>query len=75
MTREVRVWIDLFAHTHRVKSDGWTGAVNVERVALPAAGGIADQPARTLQALDVLEQTTVTIIKEQIRCGRKRSNN
>ncbi|MDP1570338.1 MAG: hypothetical protein Q8L86_10065 [Vicinamibacterales bacterium] len=39
--------------------------MTIEQVALPHAGGVADQDARTMQALDVIAQTTRVVMREQ----------
>ena len=47
--------------------DGFTGAMHFERVALPAAGGVSDQPARTMEALDVLESVALAVMHERAK--------
>lgn len=47
-TPEVRALFDLFYATHRLEADGW------RRVALPASGGVLDQAAGELEALDFM---------------------
>jgi hypothetical protein len=46
--------------------DGLSGAVRIERVAFPAKGGVYDQPARTMEALEVMEGTAYAVVSEQI---------
>lgn len=48
-TPDVEAWLSLFAVTHALRV-GLAGA-RWERIALPVEGGIADQPAKDLQAL------------------------
>lgn len=52
--------------------DGWSGAPALERVALPAAGGVGDQDARTMQALEVIAATGRQLLGEQVRQARQR---
>jgi len=65
LTRETRQWIELFRQTHRLEVDAFSGGARFERVALPTSGGVGDQPAKTMEALDVLEAVAFTVLMEQ----------
>lgn len=64
-TPEIEAWLGLFALTHELRSAG-PGVVRYERVALPVAGGVADQPARTLEALNVIRHAWNGYIAERL---------
>lgn len=53
--------------------DGLSGVVRFERVALPRAGGLYDQPARDMEALEVLEATANAVVAEQAKERRARA--
>lgn len=53
--------------------DGLSGYVRFERVCLPHAGGVCDQPARDMEALGVLEATANTVLAEQAQERRARA--
>jgi hypothetical protein len=56
-----------------VRVDGLSGVVRFERVCLPHAGGLYDQPARDMEALEVLEATAMTVAYEQMKERRARA--
>ena len=62
----------MFGHTHELRADGLTGSLRFERVALPVAGGITEQPAKTMQALAVLESVALAVMSEQAKERRSR---
>lgn len=72
MTAETRFWIELFHQTHQVRIEGLSGYVRYERTALPVAGGLYDQPARDMEALEVLEATANAVVAEQAKERRAR---
>lgn len=47
--------ISAFDACYRVASDGFSGRVAFERVVLPHAGGVLDQPARLMESLQLIE--------------------
>lgn len=47
--------------------------VRFERVALPVAGGLYDQPARDMEALQVLEGVAMAVAYEQTQERRSRA--
>jgi hypothetical protein len=61
----VRAWLALFDACHRPAVDTWSGRVTLDRIALPVAGGIGEQPARDLAAFAVIETTTLAVWREQ----------
>lgn len=73
MTAENRQWLELFRQTHRLRVDGLSGSVRYERIALPRAGGVYDQPAQEMEALEVLEATATAVLHEQMAERRKRA--
>jgi hypothetical protein len=50
-----------------------SGFVRFERTCLPLAGGLYDQPARDMEALEVLEATATTVAYEQAQERRARA--
>jgi hypothetical protein len=56
-----------------MRVDGMSGYVHFERVALPVAGGVYDQPARDMEALEVLEGVANTVAYEQAEERRSRA--
>lgn len=56
-----------------MRVDGLSGYARYERVALPSAGGLYDQPARDMEALDVLEATANAVLWEQAQERRTRA--
>jgi hypothetical protein len=52
MTAEVREYREWFGLTHQLA--GGPGWVGWQRTALPVAGGLEDQPAKLMAALDCL---------------------
>lgn len=61
----------LFRACYRLKADGWT-TPRFERVALPAAGGMEDQPALVLEQLDLIETVTNDLLAQLTAEHRKR---
>ena len=57
--------MDLFRYTHAYRVDALTGEERFERVALPYAGGVAEQPVKTMEALDELERVATTLLTER----------
>ena len=49
-----------------------TGSVRFKRVSLPVAGGVAEQPAKTMQALAVLESVALAVMHEQAKERRSK---
>lgn len=66
------MWIALAAASHEVRIDGWSGRPSFVRVALPAAGGVGDQDARTMQALEIIADTARARLDEQVREALRR---
>ena len=56
-----------------MRIDGLSGYVHFERTALPAAGGLYDQPARDMEALEVLENVANTVAWEQMKERRAKA--
>ncbi len=63
----------MFGHTHELRADGLTGSLRFERVALPVAGGVADQPDKTMQALAVLESVALAVMHERAKERRSKA--
>ena len=62
-------WLALFAACYQVRSNG-AGAVWFERVALPAAGGVLEQPAKELMVLEHLEAVATELLVARIERTR-----
>jgi hypothetical protein len=53
-TPEVNAYIEMFEMTHTL--NGGVGWVMWQRTALPAEGGVEDQPAKVMQAITFLAE-------------------
>ena len=56
-----------------MRVDGLSGVVRFERVCLPLAGGLYEQPARDMEALEVLEATATVVAYEQMKERRAKA--
>jgi hypothetical protein len=69
-TPDVEVVLTLFRHAYEMTSNGF-GAMWFRRIALPASGGIEDQPAKVMQQLAWVESLENAILAEQAREKRQ----
>ena len=68
-TPEVKAYIEWFDLTHRlVNEDGWVHSI---RIALPAAGGVGDQDARLMEALELLKHVHDELTQEDMERDRR----
>lgn len=74
LTKENRLWLRLFRRTHQLRVVGF-GGLQIEMVAFPSAGGVWDQDAKTIEALDIIEQVNSEILRSDNGRPRTRSNN
>lgn len=58
---------------YQLRVDAFTGSAWFERVALPFAGGVYEQPAREMEALAVLESVATEVLHEQMKESRGRA--
>jgi hypothetical protein len=63
--RKSNPWLNLFKSCYAVRAHD--GTAWFERVALPVEGGIAQQPAKDMQALDHLETLANEILRERLK--------
>jgi hypothetical protein len=63
LTPHVRAMHDLFRRTHEVRTG--EGHPVFTRVSLPRQGGLQDQDAREMLAIEVITDTTRQILREQ----------
>jgi hypothetical protein len=57
----------MFRQCYQLEVNGLTGSVRFNRVVLPRKGGVWDQDAREMEALDVLQTTAAEVLHEQLR--------
>lgn len=67
-TPELEGWLSLFRLTHVVRVG--QGRAHWERTAWPSAGGLGDQLARTVEALDWIRRVWDVVLAEQIAAAR-----
>lgn len=65
LTPEVEEIFRWFAECYEVTVDGMSGRVWWRRAALPAAGGVGDQDARVMAALEYVAQLRNTLLMER----------
>ena len=63
LTPEVKAWLSLFDLTHELRTG--QGGAYFQRVAFPASGGVDEQPARTLEALNVIRRVRNRMLVER----------
>jgi hypothetical protein len=63
LTPDVKAWLSLFDLTHEVRRG--EGRAYFTRVAFPASGGVDDQPARTIEALNVIRVVRNALLVER----------
>lgn len=60
-----QVWLDLYRSCYAIRAAGFT--VRYERVALPCAGGAAEQPAKEMVALEVIDRVMNELLVEHLK--------
>jgi hypothetical protein len=70
VTPEARSWMELFERTHEVAAQGF-GPALWRRMALPDAGGVEDQDAVTLAAMDFIRNVSNGLLLQE-RTKRRR---
>jgi hypothetical protein len=63
--RKSNPWLALFKQCYAMRFTD--GLAWFERVALPCDGGVAQQPAKDMQALDHLEVVANEILRERVK--------
>lgn len=69
--KQARVWLNLFRTCYTVRMNE-VGAW-FERTALPVTGGAAEQPAKDMQALELIEAVANQVLREEVREARERN--
>lgn len=64
----------IFDACYRIKVTDM-GSYTYERIALPHAGGGADQDARTMQAMDIIERVSLEELREDVERRRSHDKN
>lgn len=68
-TPETDRWLELFAETHETRVE--QGVVQVRRMALPATGGVGEQDAKELEALDLVRWAWIRVLTEAVVRARQ----